>query len=134
MLQELVARSLSVPIGAYVHFAGSLHLYEKNVPDAAAFLDEGWQSTRSQMPEMPRGDQWAAVQNLVHTEGLLRAGAELSSVTLDDEPYWADISRLFAIHALIKRQKVGDVAAIGELMHDEIYDVFIQDKIKSMTR
>ncbi|GAA1617541.1 thymidylate synthase [Kribbella alba] len=134
MLQELIARSLSLPVGSYTHFTGSLHLYQRNISAAKAFLAEGWQSTQSQMPEMPQGDQWAAVEKLIHTEELLRSGDGLVPEMLDGSPYWADVARLLAIYALVKQRKVGDVAAIGETMDNSIYDVFIQDKLENIVR
>ena len=45
LLQELVARSLSVGVGTYKHMVGSMHLYDQDAEDAQEFLDEGWQST-----------------------------------------------------------------------------------------
>ena len=42
MLQEIVARSLSVELGGYKHAVGSLHLYKTHVDAAHQFLEEGW--------------------------------------------------------------------------------------------
>lgn len=61
MIQELVARSLNLELGDYVHMVGSLHLYDRNLSDAGRFLEEGWQPRQSVMPEMPAGDPWADV-------------------------------------------------------------------------
>src|ERR1700692_2377692 len=65
MLQEIVARSLAVELGAYKHAIGSLHLYVKSLENARYFLDEGWQSTQSPMPPMPNGDPWASIASLL---------------------------------------------------------------------
>ena len=56
MLQEIAARRLSVELGTYRHCVGSLHLYLSDGEIAQSFLREGWQSTKSAMPPMPKGD------------------------------------------------------------------------------
>ena len=53
MLQEILAKELGVGLGDYKHSVGSLHLYGENLQKAKQYLDEGWQSTLSPMPEMP---------------------------------------------------------------------------------
>jgi thymidylate synthase len=53
MLQEIMARSLSVELGTYKHAVGSLHLYDVDIQTAKQFLGEGWQSTEAPMPPMP---------------------------------------------------------------------------------
>src|SRR5260370_23780117 len=47
MLQEIVAKPLSVQIGSYKHAAVSLHLCERSIKTSPSFLDEGWQTTKS---------------------------------------------------------------------------------------
>jgi peptidoglycan/xylan/chitin deacetylase (PgdA/CDA1 family) len=42
MLQELIARALSVELGIYKHAVGSLHLYDRDRPAAEQFLGEAW--------------------------------------------------------------------------------------------
>src|SRR5207247_7673262 len=56
MLQEIVARDLSIDIGTYKHSVGSFHLYETSVNSAKGYLSEGWQPTDTAMPPMPIGD------------------------------------------------------------------------------
>ena len=56
MLQEMVARMISVDLGIYKHCVGSLHLYDTDKSKAKSFMREGWQSTKSAMPPMPDGD------------------------------------------------------------------------------
>lgn len=53
MIQELMARDLSVELGTYKHVVGSLHIYDTDKVAAQQFLDEGWQSTQMSMPPMP---------------------------------------------------------------------------------
>ena len=57
MLQEIMARTLSVELGTYKHFVGSFHLYNEHRDEAQRFLNEGWQST-TPMPPMPNVNPW----------------------------------------------------------------------------
>ena len=68
MLQEIMARELSVELGTYYHAVGSLHLYDRDREDAQQFLDEGWQSTDLPMPPMPKGNPWPAIDLLLEAE------------------------------------------------------------------
>src|ERR1700722_12591720 len=61
MIQEIVARTLSVELGTYKHAVGSLHLYDTDEEAAQQFLGEGWQSTQAPMPSMPVGDPWSEI-------------------------------------------------------------------------
>jgi thymidylate synthase len=124
MLQELIARSLNVEIGRYVHMVGSLHLYETNLEQAQFFLEEGWQSS-IEMPSMPSGDPWTAVQRLVAAEEELRGGADPLGFDFDVEPYWQDLERLFAIFALKVGGRSSDIPTIREGLSSDIYDVFL---------
>lgn len=106
MLQELIARSLSVELGHYVHCVGSLHLYDKNAPAAREYLDEGWQETLS-MPRMPHGDPWHRVRSLLEVESALRT-RQTEPDKSDLEPYWQDIVLLLRALSLYRRAKSGE--------------------------
>jgi thymidylate synthase len=127
MLQELIARSLDVEIGRYVHMVGSLHLYERDVDRARDFLSEGWQST-IEMPAMPSGDPWSSVRRLVATERELREGADPLKVKFDEEPYWQDLARLFAIFALNARGRASDIPGVRGQISSTVFDVFLNDR------
>jgi thymidylate synthase len=128
MLQELVARSVGVRLGPYVHMVGSLHLYESDVRKAEQFLAEGWQST-IEMPNMPEGDPWPAVQRLIGVESAVREGTDPLAVVVDEHPYWADLGRLLVIYGLFKADRVDDVPPVREELNSRIYDIFITDRI-----
>ena len=99
MIQEIMARTLSVEVGTYKHAVGSLHLYNTDRELARDFLNEGWRSTIDvAMPAMPVGDPWPGINVLLGAERTLRLGG---SVTEDDlrsaGPYWGDLIRLLHI-------------------------------------
>ena len=98
MLQEIVARSLSVEIGSYKHAAGSLHLYEPSIDAAERFIEEGWQPTEAVMPPMPIGDPWPSISTLLKAESGIRSDGTLPGIALEEpDPYWADLIRLLQV-------------------------------------
>jgi thymidylate synthase len=94
MLQELIARSLGVEVGAYKHAVGSLHLYTEHTKATQDYLEEGIQE-RVPMPPMPLGDPWPSVRKLLKAERTIRLGRQPSSKDLD--PYWNDLVRLLQV-------------------------------------
>ncbi|NIT51633.1 MAG: thymidylate synthase, partial [candidate division Zixibacteria bacterium] len=94
MLQEIVARSLSVELGTYSHFVGSLHLYEKRKLEAKQYLEEGLQSTNILMENMPKEDPWPAIHSLLKAELIIRSGDDLILSDFNLSSYWLDLIRL----------------------------------------
>ena len=127
MLQEIVARSVGAELGTYVHFAGSLHLYDEHDDSARHFLAEG-HPLPTPMPPMPPGDPWAEIARLVAAEQDVRHGQPLD-VSAFDNPYWADLARLLALFALSKDQRVDDIARLREEVQSlDVYGVFLKDR------
>jgi thymidylate synthase len=128
-IQELVARSLGLPIGRYVHMVGSFHIYEEQVPAAEAFLREGWQSNKA-MPEMPSADPWPSVRWLLDVERALRTRQiDPTAVDLGAEPYWADLACLLTIFALLKANRLSEVEGQRQRLISRMYDVYIADRL-----
>jgi thymidylate synthase len=128
MIQEMIARSLNADVGSYIHMVGSLHLYQSDEAKAQTFLEEGYPS-HVEMPPMPLGDPWSSVARLVETESALRMGAEPLAILFDDEPYWQDLGRLFAIFSLLQRRRYSDVKSLSDGLSCAVYDVFIADQM-----
>ena len=101
MLQEILARDLGKQIGRYKHAAGSLHLYETDEKKVDDFLGEAWQDV-VEMPAMPDGDPWGAIEVLKEVEERIRTGKEVDIDKLGLDGYWADIARLLQVYALTK--------------------------------
>ena len=123
MLQEIIARSLSVDVGTYKHAVGSLHVYAWNLDALKRFLGEGWQATvEVAMPNMPNGNPWLGVEQLLRVESGLR-----STGTFDDgilnaaNPYWADLMRLLHV---FKCKKPPDKSKIRELLGGMAFRVY----------
>ena len=127
MIQELIARSLGVGLGAYVHMIGSLHLYETNMAKAQAFLDEGWQSA-IEMPPMPLGDPWPAVDALIATEKSLRDGDDPLALNMAGDAYWQELARLLSMFRLQHSRRDADIAVLRQSFSSSAYDVFLNDR------
>ena len=93
MLQEVVASALGADLGTYMHLVGSFHLYAKTYEDAQRFIREGYFSP-VEMPPMPAGDPWPAIDSLLEIEQELRQGADPLSIAIDGDTYWDDLARL----------------------------------------
>lgn len=135
MIQEVIARVLSVDIGAYKHFAGSLHLYDSDLAPVQRFLDEGWQATDMPMPPMPVGDPWTSIRLLLEMEAQIRLAGELSDAdafaALD--PYWADLVRLLQIFNYSKTGAIAKIQTVRQNMASNVYDAFIEAKLNQRT-
>ncbi len=147
MLQEIVARMLCCELGTYAHFAGSLHLYDKNAAAAQKFLDEGWQDTEVTaiaMPAMPMGDPWPALKVWSKCEAAIRRGRSF----LDDkgrfkektrpsmhqieslDPYWHDLIRLLEVFASTKNGNRSKISRIRRQMSSAVYKEYISKREK----
>jgi thymidylate synthase len=132
MIQEIVARAVGADVGTYIHFAGSLHLYDENESGARQFLDAGFHET-NEMPPMPEVDPMPSVLELCAAEAQLRSGTEASSVALPTEPYWADLARLLVVFALDRMGRHAEIGTIVQQMTTKVYDVHVTDRLDRVT-
>lgn len=92
MIQELVARALSIKVGEYHHFATSLHLYEQHIGEACGYLDEGFQNPTFAMPKMPSGCQRENLSAFLGIEKQIRSGEITRASQIKLPEYWRDLS------------------------------------------
>ncbi|MEA2392939.1 MAG: thymidylate synthase [Solirubrobacteraceae bacterium] len=128
MIQELVARSVGINVGQYIHMAGSLHLYDDKAEDAQRFLDEGFYTTQA-MPPMPGVDPMPAVAELLALEARLRSGTDPVSVALPSTQYWADLARLLVIFELDRSGRREEIAPLVGQMSTDVYKLHIEDRL-----
>lgn len=126
MLQEIIARTLSVELGTYKHFVGSLHLYEENIEGASQYLEEGWQSSNISMPLMPVADPWPAIKVLLKAEADIRGNVKIDLGKLELDPYWADFVRLLQIFRHYKNKEGSEIARIKGEMSFPVYSAYIE--------
>ena len=136
LLQEILARSLTLELGSYKHSVGSLHLYNKHFEQVAQYLDEGWHE-KVLMPAMPTEDPWPSIQILLRAECDLREGRPLDVGQLKLAPYWLDLVRLLEVYRHFKNTQVPEVDAdkefaaidgIKKMMSTRMYDPYIDKK------
>jgi thymidylate synthase len=126
MLQEIMARSLSIELGTYKHAVGSLHLYKKHDAAAKRFLKEGWQATTPPMPPMPTGDPWQSISVLIQAEETIRLQGATDGTKLSDlDPYWADLIRLLQAFRAYKDRDTSKTRAVRAAMSSRTYFPFI---------
>jgi thymidylate synthase len=132
MLQEIVASELSLGLGTYRHFVGSLHLYKKDEKRARAFLNEGWQTLKP-MPPMP-SRPWQSIPAVLEAEATIRNGDVLDEERLTRlDPYWADIVRLLLVHRNWKDKDRAAVERIRDSLVFETYRLFVDARMSKLT-
>lgn len=127
MLQEYIARSLSVELGSYKHAVGSLHLYTDHIDGARRFLREGWQED-SPMPAMPSAALRPSMASLLKVEVAFRRNKsfDIDRLSLDD--YWADLARLLQIYRLSKNKERKQISKVKNKMSTRIYHIYIDSR------
>jgi thymidylate synthase len=128
MLQEIMARRLGAILGTYTHVVGSLHLYDENRDAAQRFIGEGYQSTLVQMPPMPEGDPFPALERLLANERALRTGTPWQEVDVIDDPYWGDIGLMYAGFQR-RRGPRAELEQLHAALHHTFYKPFMQQLI-----
>jgi thymidylate synthase len=119
MLQEIVACQLGLTLGRYVHFVGSMHLYEENMTQISRYLDvEGWQSPGA-MPAMPGDRIDEFLFKLLAAEASIRKNGSRAPVDaeLASHAYWGDL-------VLLLRAVSTDSAAEVEQMEGQVVNSF----------
>jgi len=102
MLQEIAAVILGIEVGIYKHMVGSLHIYEKNRPQAAEYLNEGWQPSIEPMPPMPAGNPAKSIEQVLEIEKEIRLGTNPKTDSYSLPAYWQDIVSLLKAYSLKK--------------------------------
>lgn len=133
MIQEIIARDLSVEIGSYKHAVGSLHLYDRDIDETRQFIDEGWQSSQISMPPMPIGDPWPAINSMLVAEKQIRTEEvdqvdELSEL----DQYWADLIRLLQVYRYHKDGNADMILDLCRRMSTDVYRPFIEKKAREI--
>lgn len=129
MIQEILARSLDVEMGLYYHAVGSLHLYENMKDPAQAYMKEGLQSTKKNMPEMPEGDPWPSLKILLDAESKIRNNETVDIDSLELHPYWQDLIRIIKIHSLFKVKDYLSIESLKKQMSNNVYNTFIEKRL-----
>ena len=126
MLQEIMARKLSMDVGTYKHMVGSLHLYDEDARKAERFLGEGWQTTTAPMPPMPSGDPTRDISQVLMAECAIRTGKNFDMGSLKEmKPYWADLIRLLLVLKYRREKNLFGLQQIRETMESDTFAIYI---------
>jgi thymidylate synthase len=122
MLQEMVARSLGLKLGRYFHVVGSLHFYIDDSAMVQRFLDEGFQSTKSPMPQMPEGDQQSSIQHFLQVEAAIRLREEIPAGHWHAlSTYWQELARLLEAFGARQARDLERASAIRAELANTVY-------------
>lgn len=134
MIQEIIARRLSVDLGNYHHSVGSLHLYDKEIKKAEQYVSEGYQELDLNMEPMPIGDPWPSIIELLKYESGIRTGKIIDINDSGLHNYWNNLAKLLLIYKLSYTRDTQD--RIKEIMNtmDPIYKVYITPRIKKVLK
>jgi thymidylate synthase len=136
MLQEIMAVKLGVGLGSYHHSIGSLHLYDTDKSKAKKYLNEGYQPTNLNMPEMPIGDPWPSIQSLLKFEDMVRNGNNITPEALGLDKYWTNLAKMLIVYNLFKGGKQEDTDKIKQLLDsmDSVYKVYIEPRMLKLLK
>lgn len=127
MLQEIVARSAGLELGAYVHQVGSFHLYDADADRARRYLAGGI-ADDIPMDPMPAGDPGPGLDWLLKAEAPLRTGGALPDST-GIAPYWQDLARLLQARPLREAGDRDGLVRLRDRLHSGVFRTFLQDEI-----
>lgn len=130
MLQEIIARTLNLELGEYIHSVSSLHLYDDDKEKACSYIGEAWQD-RVPMPPMPAGDPWKSIRLMLSLEKKIRTDKIVKASQSKLHDYWKDLVRLLLIYRASKKQQTGNMRRLQRGMHSKVYDQYILKRIKS---
>lgn len=109
MLQELMACELGVDVGWYQHSAGSLHLYDRDLPAARRVP----MSSPADIV-MPMLDGPGELHRVLRYEQLIREGpAPKADMVIEVSPYWEPLVTALVFHRL---RREGDQTGMNELL------------------
>lgn len=130
MIQEIMARMVGLDVGPYKHVVGNFHLYQEKESEARAFVDEGYQSTLSPMPDMPFGDPWPAIDIVLTAESQIRANLDVDQEGLSKlDPYWSDLIRLLQAFRMSREKNIGGMQQILSEITSKNYEIYLQKRI-----
>lgn len=118
MIQEMLARRLQVDLGEYYQYVGSMHVYERFFEKLPEYISEGFHKA-VEMPEMPVGNPFQLVGQLLEAERRIRRGEKIAAGEIVQAPYWADIVRLVQIF-----WASGDNKRLDELKAELIHPIY----------
>lgn len=136
MLQEIIAKELKVELGEYSHFISSCHYYKADQIKIDQYLNEGLQSSKSQMDSMPLSTSFDIFKIVQKAESDIRTGQFIDIGLLDLEIYWKDLLYILQVYSLRiqylnnKKQFKSEIIPILKLIKNERYKNYLTEKYR----
>ena len=132
MLQEVIAKELNVELGDYNHFISSCHYYIEDDKLVNQYLNEGLQTSKTQMKAMPDNTSLSTIETILNYESRIRNNEEFDIKSVDMEPYWKDLLYMLHIYSLKKKNKLKvfkeKIKDILPLLDNENYKKYLKEK------
>lgn len=132
MLQEVIAKELNRELGAYHHFIGSCHYYDEDERLVNKYLNEGYQTSKTQMNAMPNGTSLGTIKTILNYENKIRKLEAVDVLNADLDLYWKDILYVLQIFSIRKTSK-GDlfkekIKNVLPLLDNQNYKTYLKEK------
>ncbi len=132
MIQELISKELCYELGEYHHFISSCHFYTRNAKKINRYLDEGYQTTKTQMPSMPSETNFDLMREILSYEESIRCGCEVDLPSLDIAPYWKDLLIILNAYSMIKNKSgSNEINDLLDHVDNKVYRDYIKEKLCS---
>jgi thymidylate synthase len=133
MLQELIARSISVEVGIYRHCVGSLHIYDVDLQIARDLIAEGWhQTVGAATAPMPQGDPWPTVRNVLIAERAFRIDKRTEPWPSVGSKYWDELIWLLEMLRHIKEKDLARAQAAWIRRPEQHFDLFVAPRMRGL--
>lgn len=122
MVGEMIATELGVPFDRYVHWAASMHTFDKFEARARSIIESG-ERTSMEMPPMPEGATLCHGYRLAQLEAQLRHAShqddlektvKLAHAELPD--YWLAFFNVIYAYGLAKRNKTDEALTVARAL------------------
>lgn len=134
MLQEIIAKELKVELGEYNHFISSCHFYKDDEIKIEQYLQEGLQSSKTQMDTMPNSTSLQIFKTVQQAESDIRKGIHIEIELLDLDIYWKDILYILKIYSLRlkyiknKKQFKNQIPSVLKMIKNKNYKNYLTEK------
>lgn len=132
MLQELIAKELNIELGDYNHFISSCHYYMEDDKLVNQYLNEGLQTSKTQMKAMPDDTSLSTIETILSYENRIRNNEKLDIKSIDMPPYWKDLLYMLQIYSLRKKNKLNvfkeKLKDVLPLLDNENYKIYLKEK------
>lgn len=130
LIQELLAKQLSLGLGDYCHNAATTHIYDEDNSSVKRVLLAKNEQADYTFPQMPNKNNWHDIKIVLEYEKQLRKNLlslDLTSIEgIDIDDYWKQVLILLALYQHIVRSRKIDTNLFSGL--EPIFQYFVKNK------